>query len=88
MARSYSFLAGEKNIDPDYYATGSDWGDDDLWDLGDDWDIGRAVWFLGQLPTFAGYPRHDDSGELGQARPCRLQYGHVRRVGSHVQLLD
>jgi prepilin-type N-terminal cleavage/methylation domain-containing protein/prepilin-type processing-associated H-X9-DG protein len=40
---SYTFLAGEKNIDPDYYATGSDWGDDDLWDLGDDWDIGRTV---------------------------------------------
>ena len=63
---SNTLLAGEKNVDPDYYATGADWGDDDLWDLGYDWDIGRTVCLtVGScepLPDTAGLMRASNWG--------------------------
>jgi prepilin-type N-terminal cleavage/methylation domain-containing protein/prepilin-type processing-associated H-X9-DG protein len=40
---AYTFLCGEKYVDTDNYATGLNWGDDQCWDLGTDWDVNRPV---------------------------------------------
>ena len=40
---SNTFLIGEKYLDPDYYSTGSDGGDDAGWATGYDYDVDRWV---------------------------------------------
>ena len=40
---SHTLLAGEKTVDPDMYLSGQDWGDDQTWDLGWDWDVCRLA---------------------------------------------
>ena len=40
---SNTILGGEKNFDPSDYVTGQNWGDDQTWDLGWDWDVNRLA---------------------------------------------
>ena len=42
---SNTFLCGEKNIDPDYYLTGHDPGDDQGWTVGWDYDSCRYTYY-------------------------------------------
>ena len=49
---SNTFLCGEKTIDPDYYSTGQDGGDDQGWALGWDYDVNRYTYYPTNAPSF------------------------------------
>ena len=63
---SNTFLCGEKNLDPDYYSTGQDGGDDQGWALGWDYDVNRYTYYptapgfgpSTPLPDTPGYPNY------------------------------
>jgi prepilin-type processing-associated H-X9-DG protein len=46
---SFTFLAGEKALDEANYTNGQDWGDDQMWAVGWDWDICRMVYNAAQV---------------------------------------
>ena len=90
---SNTFLCGEKNIDPDYYLTGQDPGDDQGWTLGWDYNSCRYTYY----PPTAGDPPPNPAPTrpahllrlgLWQRPHQRLRHGDVRRFGPSHQLLD
>ena len=97
---NYTLLAGEKNFDPNDYITGQNWGDDQTWDLGWDWDINRLVcdqWQIAQTPLPYGCLPILDMTAEGQASGigswagatrARLQHGLLRRLGTRDELFD
>jgi prepilin-type processing-associated H-X9-DG protein len=54
---SNTYLCGEKYLGPDWYATGTSSGDDQSWDLGHDYDVGR---FVNNSSPY--WPRQDQTG--------------------------
>jgi prepilin-type N-terminal cleavage/methylation domain-containing protein/prepilin-type processing-associated H-X9-DG protein len=54
---SNTYLCGEKYLGPDWYATGTSSGDDQSWDLGHDYDVGR---FVNNSSSY--WPRQDQPG--------------------------
>jgi prepilin-type N-terminal cleavage/methylation domain-containing protein/prepilin-type processing-associated H-X9-DG protein len=57
---SNTYLCGEKYLGPDWYTTGTSSGDDQSWDLGHDYDVGRFVNNAGNNSAFS--PRQDQTG--------------------------
>ena len=96
---SNTYLVGEKNINPDYYITGHDGGDNgDMFTGCDDDELRRRILSrrhatrrAGDLPAVdvpaadAGHPRRHGVKQLVRQRPCRLlPHRHVRRVGAPI----
>ena len=53
---SNTFLCGEKYIDPDWYFTGQDCGDDQCWTQGWDYDGNRYTYYHGNRDVTAPLP--------------------------------
>ncbi len=91
-----TYLVGEKNINPDYYMTHEDGGDNEFAMMGDDIDICRYTGMSGIDPT-TGLgnplpPMPDTPGvvyDLSLGRPRqRFPDGLLRRLGADAQLHD
>ncbi len=73
---SYTYLLGEKYLDPWQYDRGDDWGDNGSVYEGDDMDIARVTGFSGQtLPPLPDTPRMKDRQYIrfGSAHPTTWQ---------------
>ena len=85
---SNTLLCGEKYHNPDNYATGMNWGDDQMWDLGRDWDVNRGVY---QLITTTNPPSYDASWAPWQDQPgydnC-INFGSPHPVSLNMALCD
>jgi prepilin-type N-terminal cleavage/methylation domain-containing protein len=84
---SCTLLAGEKNVNPDWYTTGEDGGDDQMWDLGFDWDVCRVVCDLQEIalgPAVCGCaPTMDTPGCMYYAA-----WGSAHLVGFNSAMCD
>ena len=89
---SCTYLAGENFLDPDYYFTGTDWGDDQSAYAGDCDDQCRWTGQDTATTVVTNPPLPDTPGDAigpSSARPSeRLPNGSLRRFGSHDQLFD
>ena len=88
---SNTYLAGEKNLAPDYYSTGLDYGDNESALVGDDQDITRWTGSSQGQPRLP--PQPDTPGTFalhcfGSAALGRLSNGPLRRLGPYDELLD
>ena len=80
---SNTYLCGEKYLDPDNYATGTDEGDDQGWIQGFDFDTVRMVG-RGSLPVDNAYlPRPDTSGSTSH-----IFFGSVHASGFNMAFCD
>ena len=58
---SNTYLMGEKYLNPDGYENSGDYGTDDTWDEGFDWDNARFVRWIGPSPPYySGSPDEND----------------------------
>jgi prepilin-type N-terminal cleavage/methylation domain-containing protein len=69
-----TYLAGEKNLVPDYYSTGVDSGDNENMYIGDNSDVTRWVATSGAnsqgfLPPWPDTPGYDNYNSFGSAHP-------------------
>jgi prepilin-type N-terminal cleavage/methylation domain-containing protein len=78
---SNTYLAGEKNLGPDWYYTGQDSGDNECALVGDDQDITRWAGFSAARPLLP--PLVDTPGYPGQ-----LCFGSAHLVGFQMALCD
>ncbi len=69
---SNTFLVGEKYVDPDYYFTGDDYGDDEPALGADDWDLHGWTCFL---------PRQDQQGQMYASQPSPFGSAHATGFG-------
>jgi hypothetical protein len=80
---SNTYLLGEKNLCPDWYATGYDGGDDEFALQGFDYDIQR---FAGDYTNCPGCTHYDcspgDTGCTPGPRPDTPGYGYDMSFGS------
>lgn len=89
---SNTYLVGEKYMNPDYYLTGEDTGDNQHWDIGPDWDVLRYTGTTADAPgtnTFLGrmeyffLPRQDTPGyDMG------FMFGSAHPVGFNISFCD
>jgi prepilin-type N-terminal cleavage/methylation domain-containing protein len=75
---SNTYLAGEKSVEPDYYETGQDWGDDQCWSIGYDYDTVRWT-----NPTAPDAPAQDMPGVMKYQA-----FGSAHSVGFHTAMCD
>ena len=71
---SNTYMVGEKNLDPDYYSTGTSLGDNQAWDAGWTADNVRIVGLIGATPPADVQPVQDTPGfdpsiNFGSAHP-------------------
>jgi prepilin-type processing-associated H-X9-DG protein len=90
---SCTFLAGEKSLYVEDYATGTDWGDDQMWDIGWDWDICRTVLTVAQvqglLPGYTGSGNGFDVGiEQDTGAWLYFVFGSAHPVGANMAMCD
>jgi type II secretory pathway pseudopilin PulG len=87
-----TLLCGEKYHDEDDYATGQNWGDDQTWDLGTDWDVNRPV---SPDPLSGCEPLEDTPGVMyctnfGSAHPVSFNMalcdGSIRAIAYSISL--
>ncbi len=80
---SFTFLLGEKYVNPDYYFNGNDAGDDWSWCTGQQDDISRIVAY----PYSGGYgyylPLQDTPGLT-----CHRYFGSAHSNGMHMSMCD
>ncbi len=85
---SRTYLLGEKYLNPDFYFTGSDWGDDNSMYCGYDWDTVR--WARSHLPPSPDRPGLAAPERFGSAHPAAwhaaLCDGSVRSVAYGLDL--
>jgi prepilin-type processing-associated H-X9-DG protein len=80
---SCTYLIGEKYCDPDHYTDGmSDW-DDQVWDLGMDWDVIRNTGSATSWTDLNYVPQQDTPG-LGTG----LVFGSAHPTGFHMAFCD
>ena len=59
--RQQDYLMGEKYLNPDGYLNSGDYGTDQRWDEGFDWDNARFVRWIGPSPPYySGSPNEND----------------------------
>ncbi len=81
---SNTFLCGEKNIDPDYYLTGQDPGDDQGWTLGWDYDSCRYTYY----PATTGDPPPNPAPDTPGATYYALVFGSAHINGFGMAMCD
>jgi hypothetical protein len=89
---SNTYLAGEKFLDPDYYLTGQDMGDDQACLGADDWDLCRwsginSGGITGNTSTYTSYPPMQDQTGL-TADGYSDRFGSAHAAGFNVVLCD
>jgi prepilin-type N-terminal cleavage/methylation domain-containing protein len=72
---SNTYMVGEKNLDPDYYSSGTSLGDNQAWDVGWTADNVRIVGIIGSTPPPDCQPLQDTPGSdpsinFGSAHPA------------------
>jgi prepilin-type N-terminal cleavage/methylation domain-containing protein len=86
---SNTYLVGEKNIDPDYYATGQDGGDNEFALMGADFDTARYGAFQGIVNPASPMllpPLPDTPGLYGMT--TYLAYGSAHATGFQMGFCD
>jgi len=81
---SNTFLCGEKNIDPDYYLTGQDPGDDQGFTVGWDYDICRYTYY----PPTSGDPPPTPAPDTPGATYYALVFGAAHINGFGMAMCD
>jgi hypothetical protein len=83
---SNTYLVGEKYLNPDYYTTGTDIGDDDPCLGADDLDLNR--WSGGGTATYTSYPPIQDQSGVGGNDLHSATFGSAHAAGFNVVLCD
>ena len=80
---SYTYLLGEKHVNPDHYSDGADRGDDWSWDTGQQDDVSRSVAYPYQ-DGYNYYPPVQDTPGMSYIQA----FGSAHSNGLHMSLCD